>query len=146
MHGSTSLTKSVPPIAFDYRPSLRLIALLLVAAALAGVSLAISAIPPLAKAIIAVVAAGYFGISLRRFVLHTPARVVWQSSGRWSLVDRRHCERDADLIRAAVRGEWLLIELRSAHRTPAALVLAPDNSDAEIRRALRVRLSRNDDT
>jgi len=114
------------------------------AAALAGVSLAISGILPLAKAIVAVIAAGYFGISLRRFLLNAPVRVVWQSSGSWRLIDRRHREFDAELIRATVRGEWILIELRRADRARVALVLAADNSDAETRRALRVRLSRND--
>jgi toxin CptA len=140
------LTKSVPPIAFDHRPSLRLIAFLLVAGLLAGVSLAISGIPSLAKAGVAVLAAGYFGISLRRFLLRAPSRAVWQSSGRWRLLDRRHRESDAELIRSTVRGEWLLIELRRTDQTRVALVLAPDNTDAETRRALRVRLSRNDDT
>jgi toxin CptA len=139
------LTKSVPPIAFDHRPSLRLVAALLIAAVLAGVALAISGIPPLAKAIVAVVAAGYFGISLRRFLLNAPLRVVWQSSGHWRLIDRRRRESDAELIRATVRGEWMLIELRRTDRTRIALVLAPDNADAETRRALRVRLSRNED-
>lgn len=139
------MTKSVPPIAFDHRPSLRLIALLLFAGLLAGVSVAISGIPSLAKAIIAVLAAGYFGISLRRFLLHAPTRVVWQSSGKWSLVDRRRRESDAELTRATVRGEWMLIELRRENRTRIALVLAPDNTEAETRRALRVRLARSSD-
>jgi hypothetical protein len=138
------LTKSVPPIAFDHRPSLRLIGLLLTAAVLAGVSLAISGIPSLAKAIVAVIAASYFGISLRRFLLHAPTRVVWQSSGRWRLVDRLRREIDAELIRATVRGEWILIELRRDDRTRVALVLASDNTDVETRRALRVRLSRTE--
>jgi toxin CptA len=136
------LTKSVPPIAFEHKPSLRLVGALLIAAVLAGVSLAISGIPSLAKAIVAVVAAGYFGISLRRFLLRAPVRVVWQSSGRWRLVDRRHREIDAELIRSTVRGEWMLIELRRVDRARVALVLASDNTDAETRRALRVRLSR----
>jgi hypothetical protein len=136
------LTKSVPPIAFEHKPSLRLVGALLIAAVLAGVSLAISGIPSLAKAIVAVVAAGYFGISLRRFLLRAPVRVVWQSSGRWRLVDRRHREIDAELIRSTVRGEWMLIELRRVDRARVALVLASDNTDGETRRALRVRLSR----
>lgn len=112
---------------------------------LAGVSLAISGLPPLAKAIIGTLAAGYFGMSLRRFLLRAPVRVVWQSSGSWRLVDRRHRESDAMSVRATVRGEWMLIELRRTDRSRVALVLAPDNTDVETRRALRVRLSRNED-
>jgi toxin CptA len=139
------LTKSVPPIAFDHTPSSLLILALLIAAMLAGVSLAISGIPTPAKAIIAIAAAVYFGISLRRFLLRAPLRVVWQSSGRWTLVDRRRRESDAELIRATVRGEWILMELRRTDRARIALALAPDNTDAETRRALRVRLSRNEE-
>ncbi len=138
--------KSVPPIAFDHRPSPRLIAFLLIAAGLAAVSLAISGIPSLAKAVIAFVAAGYFGFSMRRFLLRAPLRLVWQSSGRWILVDAQHREIDAELIRSTVRGEWILIELRRADRARVAIVLAPDNSNAETRRALRVRLSRNEES
>lgn len=135
--------KSVPPIAFDHRPSLRLIGVLIAAAVLTGVALAISGIPSIAKAIIAVVAAGYFGIALRRFVLNAPARAVWQSAGNWRIVDIAGREFDAELLRATVRGEWMLIELRRADCTRVAVVLAPGNSDAEIRRALKVRLSRS---
>jgi hypothetical protein len=136
------LTKSVPPIAFDHRPSVRLIVALLIAALLAGVSLALSGIPSIAKAIVAVVAAGYFGMTLRRFVLRAPVRVVWQSSGHWRLLDRRGRESDAGLIRATVRNGWILIELRRVDRVRVAIVVAPDNCDSETRRALRVRLSR----
>ncbi|HEX4480562.1 MAG TPA: hypothetical protein VH082_07115 [Rudaea sp.] len=119
-----------------------MIGALIAAAVLAGVSLAISGIPSLAKAVIAVVAAGYFGIALRRFLLFAPARVVWQSDGNWRIVDVARREFDCELVRATVRGEWMLIELRRADRARVAMVLAPGNSDAEIRRALRVRLSR----
>jgi len=136
------LTKSVPPIAFDHRPSLRLIVVLLIAALLAGVSLAMSGIPSIAKTIVAIVAAAYFGMTLRRFLLRAPVRVVWQSSGHWRLLDRRGRESDAELIRATVRGEWILIELCRVDRVRVAIVLAPDNCDSETRRALRVRLSR----
>jgi toxin CptA len=136
------LTKSVPPIAFDHRPSIRLLSALLIVAVLAGASLVLSGIPEIAKGIVAVIAAGYFGISLRRFLLRAPVRVVWQSAGHWRLLDRRGRESDAELIRASVRGEWILIELRRVDRTRVAIVLAPDNSDAETSRALRVRLSR----
>jgi len=139
------LTKSVPPIAFDHTPSSRLTLALLIAALLAGVSLAISGLPTPAKASIAIVTAAYFGISLRRFLLRAPTRVVWQSSGRWTLLDRRHRESDADLIRATVRGQWMSIELRRTDRTRIAFVLAPDNTSAETQRALRVRLSRNNE-
>ena len=98
--------------------------------------------PQMAKLIVSLAAAGYFAIALRRFLMQAPVRVVWQSQDNWRLVDRRGRESDAALIRATVRGAWILIELRRADRSRVAIVLAPDNADAETRRALRVRLSR----
>ncbi len=119
-----------------------LVAGLLAAAALAAVSLAVSGVPMIAKAIVSIVAAVYFAIALRRFLIDAPVRVVWQAPDNWRIVDRGGRESDAALIRSTVRGEWILIELRRANRARVAIVLAPDNTDAETRRALRVRMAR----
>ena len=52
-------------------------------------------------------------------------------------------KRVAELIGSAIRGAWIVLNLRDGDDRRIDLILAPDNSDAETRRLLRVRLSRN---
>jgi len=41
-----------------------------------------------------------------------------------------------------VRANWITLNLRRTDGARVTLVLAPDNSDADVRRRLRVRLAR----
>jgi toxin CptA len=135
--------KSVPAVAFDYRPSGWLIAALSVAATSTLFAIASSGIDAAIKYSLATLTAIYVALALRRFYESAPTHVAWHSTGQWRLVDAVGNEYAAELRGFAIRGAWIVLNLRNSERRRIDLILAPDNSDAETRRLLRVRLSRN---
>ncbi|MEP6483848.1 MAG: protein YgfX [Rudaea sp.] len=137
--------KSAPLVAFDYCPSRYLIAAVAAALVLAMIAIALCGMNVLAKLVLACIALTYAFVALRRFQRLAPTRVAWQSAGHWRLVDRGGTEKVAELSRSIVRGNWIVLNLRCSDASRVDLILGPDNSDAETRRVLRVRLSRADD-
>ena len=134
--------KSAAAIAFDYRPS-RLLAgaiVLVLALALLGVTLSGFGLP--IKLLIAAGSTVYAALTLRRFLRGGVRRAAWHEAGHWRIVDGDGEEHGADLAHAVVRGAWIALNLRRADGARIALLLAPDNSDADVRRRLRVRLAR----
>lgn len=135
--------KSVPVVAFDYRPSRLLIAALAVASLLAMLALAMSGMALAAKLLCGMLAMVYARLAMRRFIRASPCRAAWQVAGHWRLAFGDGPEMAAELRGSAIRGAWILLNLRANDGCRVDLILAPDNSDAETRRLLRVRLSRN---
>lgn len=131
---------SARAIAFDYRPSRWLAAIVAGVAIAALVSIALSAFDPIVKLASSIVAMAYAGIVLRKFWTQKPLRVAWHDAGHWRLSDVNE-EHIAELVRSAVRGSWIVLNLRRHDGVRLALVLAPDNSDADTHRRLRVRLA-----
>lgn len=134
--------KSAAAIAFDYRPS-RLLAgaiVLVLALALLGVALSGFGLP--IKLLISTGAMLYAALTLRRFLRGGMRRAAWHEAGHWRVVDGDGEEHGAELAHAAVRGAWIALNLRRADGARIVLLLAPDNSDADVRRRLRVRLAR----
>ena len=135
--------KSAAAIAFDYRPSRLLAAAIVVVLALALLAVWLSGLDPVLKLLAAAAAVAHAAASLRRFLQgNTVRRAAWQEAGHWRVVDRDGEERVADLSGATVRAGWIVLNLRGAGAARITLVLAPDNSAAELRRRLRVRLAR----
>ncbi|SFS12428.1 toxin CptA [Dyella sp. OK004] len=132
---------SAPAIGFEYRPS-RLFGRCLVAmAGLAGLAVVLAGVGLWLKALLL---AGV-GIALFRVLAaqaQQPVRAAgWAADGNWGL--RLHQGQDvvAVLLSFRVLGMFLLLRLRSTEGREAALLLAPDNSDADLRRRLRMRLA-----
>jgi toxin CptA len=133
--------KSAAAIAFDYRPSRLLAAAVIAVTALAVASVALSGMAPWLKLIAGTAACGYSGVVLRAFLRAGPCRIAWLAAGHWR-VQGIAGERTAELRGASVRGPWIVLRLYGNNRKTDAFVLAPDNSDADTRRRLRVRLLR----
>jgi len=94
------------------------------------------------KGALGAAAIGYAAFALRRFLRADVRRVAWHAAGHWRIVDTGGQEHVAELAHAVVRGAWIALNLRRVDGARVALLLAPDNCDAELRRRLRVRLAR----
>jgi toxin CptA len=134
--------KSAAAIVFDYRPSRWLIAAIILVTVMGMVALACCAMPWWAKLIVAVVACAYSTYGLRRLQNDAIRRAAWHEAGHWRLADGAGGEHVAELQTGIVRGAWIVLRLRRSDGRRVAIVLGPDNSDAELRRRLRVRLAR----
>jgi toxin CptA len=135
--------KSVPAVAFDYRLSRLLIVAIAAALLLAMLALALCGMTVVAKLFFAALTVLYSGTAMRRFIHSSPQRVAWHVAGHWRLAYADGEERGAELIGSAIRGACIVLNLRDGNARRIDLILAPDNSDVETRRLLRVRLSRN---
>jgi len=130
--------KSAPAIAFDYTPSRWLLAALGGVALLAVLAIVLSGIEPWLKWMICAVGGAYAADAMRRFLRPVVRRCAWYESGHWRVRDAGGQDHAASLLAASVRGNLVMLRLRSD------LLLLPDNCDADTRRRLRVRLARAD--
>ena len=132
---------SAPAIGFEYRPSRWLPRLLWLIAALALLALALSGMPWWLKSLAAALVVLMVLRAVRRH-LATPVRAAgWSDAGGWSLHLADHRDVPAALASFRVLGGCILLRLRTTALGEQALLLAPDNSDADIRRRLRMRLA-----
>ncbi len=138
--------KSAPVITFDYRVSRWLIGAIAVAVALALLALALCAMTLAAKSFCAALVLTYSAFAVRRLIRAAPCHVTWHVAGHWRLMSTNGDETVAELLGSAIRGAWIVLNLRQSDGRRIDLILAPDNSDSETRRLLRVRLSRNRET
>lgn len=138
--------KSAPAIAFDYRPSrwVPLAIALLLLLALAAITT--SGVPWVAKVLLGAGALVHVVIALIRLYRPAIRRCAWYADGQWRVRDARGNDHAANLVRASVRGILIVLVLRSPVQRSSALVLLPDNCDADTHRRLRVRLSRGEDS
>ena len=134
--------KSVPAIAFDYRPSRGLLCGILIMAVLASVAIALCGLGMAWKLGLVALAAAYMGWALRKFLYRPFVRIVWHSAGHWRLHDAHGREQVGEFVRAVVLGVLTVLVLKTAATRAVAFVLLPDNCDAETQRKLRVRLAR----
>ncbi|HSE11758.1 MAG TPA: protein YgfX, partial [Rudaea sp.] len=133
--------KSAPAITFDYRPSRRLAAGIAAIALVSLVAVASSGIAGWLRVVAAFAACAYAALALRRFLASPVRRVAWHTAGHWRLLDAAGEEHAVELRHAVVRGAWIVLSLRRNDGRRVALVLAPDNCPADVRRRLRIRLA-----
>lgn len=136
--------KSAPGIAFEYQPS-RTVAIAIVGVTLLGLlAVVLSGLALLLKLAIAVAALGYAAWSLNRHLGSNVVRIA-NGAGGWLLVDAEGAEFPVELADAIHRGVLIVLGFRGESGSVRRFLLAPDNSDADLRRRLllSVAASRN---
>jgi len=134
--------KSAPAIAFDYVPSRWLATAIVAVALLALVAVAFTGVAAWAKLALDGAVVAYAAHALRRHLGAPTRRVAWHEAGHWRIAPADGEEHVAELRHAVIRGGWLVLTLRAGNGDRVALILGPDNSEADVRRRLRVRLAR----
>ncbi len=132
---------SAPAIGFEYRPSRRLRQALVLVAALAWLAVALSALPAWLKRLLAAAVAMATWHTLRRLAAAPVTAAGWSADDAWTLHLADHQDMPATLASFRVLGVFVLLRLHTAEQGVQMLLLAPDNSDADIRRRLRMRLA-----
>ncbi|CAM5609617.1 protein YgfX [Rhodanobacter lindaniclasticus] len=132
---------SAPAIGFDYSPSRLLPCCLLLVATLAAIAVLVSALPPWLRAVTAVALALATWQACRRLAMTVVAAAGWSAESGWTLHTVDGEDHPASLASFRVLGEIVLLRMQSAQHGICMLLLAPDNSDADIRRRLRMRLA-----
>ena len=132
---------SAPAIGFEYRSSALLKAIQIGVAVLAIGAVALSGLPLHFKmalmGVVLVVQALCQGAVNREM----PTAVGWAPEQGWTLRMSDGSDQMASLASSRVLGTWVLLRLRVADGGTRALWLLPDNSDADTRRRLRMRLA-----
>ena len=132
---------SAPAIGFDYSPSRLLQRALLAVAALTVLAALLCDLPLwLRLALASLVLLATWG-ALRRLAARRVAAAGWSAGSDWTLRMADSEDVPATLISFRVLGAFVLLRLRSPSHGVCVLLLAPDNSDADIRRRLRMRLA-----
>lgn len=137
--------KSVPTIIFDYRPSPGLQAVLAGVALLALMAVAGCGLALPWRGLLALLVVVYALSQGWRLRHGRWRRVAWSGEGAWRVYDADGEAHDARLRAARCLGALIALQLSVDGAPGAALVLLPDNLDAERRRLLRVRLSASAD-
>ena len=132
---------SAPAIGFEYRPSRLLRRTVILMAGLAMLAVLLCALAPWLKLLLAIVVLLPTWRSLRRMRATPIVAAGWSADNDWMLrlVDQEDVP--ARLASFRVLGVFVLLRLQTAERGAQMLLLAPDNSDADIRRRLRMRLA-----
>jgi toxin CptA len=134
--------KSAAAIGFDYRPSRGFAACGVVVWLFALLAIAACGLPLWSKPGLAIVVSLYAAWALRDF-LRSPCRhLLWHAAGHWRVFDAGGREHVAELRHSSIVGGLIALSFRAASFGKTSIVLLPDNSDAETRRRLRVRLAR----
>jgi toxin CptA len=132
---------SAPAIGFEYRPSRLLRRTLILVAALAVLAVALSALALWMKGLLVLAVAVATWRSLRHLAMDPVAAAGWGADDGWTLRLADHEDLPATLASFRVLGSFVLLRLRTVEQGMRVLLLAPDNSDADIRRRLRMRLA-----
>jgi toxin CptA len=132
---------SAPAIGFEYAPSRLLRRCLRVVAALAALAVALSGLPPGIKLVLIAVVVMATWQNLQHAAQSPPVAVGWDADGGWTLRTADHEDIAATLASFRVLGGLILLRLLTVEHGMQILLLAPDNSDRDIRRRLRMRLA-----
>ena len=132
---------SAPAIGFEYRPSRLLRRLLLVVATMTVLAVALCALALWLKCLLGVAVLLATWQSVRRLAAAPIAAAGWSADNGWTLRLIDHEDVPATLASFRVFGAFVLLRLQTVERGAQVLLLAPDNSDADIRRRLRMRLA-----
>jgi toxin CptA len=132
---------SAPAIGFEYRPSRLLGRALVTMLALALLSIALCALAWWLKLTLAALALLLWVRIATRPGDRAVVAAGWADDDRWSLHRAGGCDAPARLQSFRVLGPFVLLRLREEGAGDTTLLLAPDNSDEDIRRRLRMRLA-----
>jgi toxin CptA len=132
---------SAPAIGFEYAPSRLLRRCLMVVAALAVLAVALSGLAIGLKLVLIATVAIATWEDLRRAAQSPLAAAGWDAEGAWTLRTADHEDNAATLASFRVLGGFILLRLQTVERGMQILLLAPDNTDRDIRRRLRMRLA-----
>jgi toxin CptA len=132
---------SAPAIGFEYRPSRRLAQCGVVVALLALAAIALCGLSPglkmlLALAVIVAAARAWF-----RHGRSDITAVGFSHDAGWVLRRANGTDAAATLASSRVVGAYVLLRMALPNAREETLLLGPDNSDADIRRRLRMRLA-----
>lgn len=133
---------SAPAIGFEYRPSRWYVRVIVAVATLSSLALWLSAVPVLLKALLTVVLAAATSRAWTRFARTPVVAAGWSHRAGWTLRTTDGEDWPASLRAFRTAGERLVwLHMVVANRQRMSLLLAPDNSDDDIRRRLRMRLA-----
>lgn len=132
---------SAPAIGFEYRPSRWLRRTLILVAALATLAVVSSALDTGLKLLLTMVVPLATWHALRHLAATPVAAAGLSADNAWTLRLTDHDDVSATLASFRVLGGFVLLRLKTVEQGVQVLVLAPDNSDADIRRRLRMRLA-----
>ena len=133
---------SAPAIGFEYRPSRWLGRVLMLITTLAVLAVWLSGIPIGLKVALTAGAVLATGRAIARFARPDVVAAGWAHDGGWSLRMTTHEDVAATLVSFRILGQWAIwLHLKTPGRGAVPLLLAPDNSDADMRRRLRMRLA-----
>jgi toxin CptA len=132
---------SAPAIGFEYRPSRLLPRALIGVAMLAALAVMLSALQLWLKLVLLLVVLAATWRAIRWLAANPIAAAGWSADNAWTLRLLDHEDVPATLASFRVLGALVWLRLQTAERGAQVLLLAPDNSDADIRRRLRMRLA-----
>jgi toxin CptA len=132
---------SAPAIGFEYRPSRLLPRALIGVAMLAALAVMLSALQLWLKPLLLLLVLVATWRAIRRLAASPIAAAGWSADNAWTLRLLDHDDVPATLASFRVLGALVWLRLQTAERGAQVLLLAPDNSDADIRRRLRMRLA-----
>jgi toxin CptA len=132
---------SAPAIGFEYRPSQLIGRILSCMAALAAMAILLCGWPWWLKAALWLALGIAFVRAWRRWRHPGIQAAGWRADGSWSLHRAGADDAVAQMEGFRVLGACIVLRLRMVGQRRVALLLAPDNSDADLRRRLRMRLA-----
>lgn len=127
--------KSAPAIAFDYRPSRLLGALIAGMTVLAVAATVLSGLEWAWRLALALLAAALGAFLLWRHLRPAFVRIA-HGEGGWTLVDGHGHDHPASLLAHVERGGLLVLEFGAESTPRARFLFAADNCSAELRRRL----------
>jgi toxin CptA len=132
---------SAPAIGFEYRPSRLLRRVLIAVAAVAVLAVVQCGLALWLKLSLSAVVVLATWQSVRRLAAVPVVAAGWSADNDWTLRLTDHEDVRATLASFRVFGVFIVLRLQAVDRGVQVLLLAPDNSDADIRRRLRMRLA-----
>jgi len=110
-------------------------------AALAVLAVMLSALDPWLKPLLIVMVLMATWRAIRQLAANPIAAAGWSADNAWTVRVPDHEDVPATLASFRVLGGFVWLRLQTAERGTRILLLAPDNSDADIRRRVRMRLA-----
>lgn len=132
---------SAPAIGFEYRSSRLLRRLLIAVAVLVVLAIVLCALAIWLKLLLVAGVLMVTGQSVRRMESSPVTAVGWNTGNDWMLHLVDHEDVPATLVSFRVLAACVMLRLETAEQGMQVLLLAPDNSDSDIRRRLRMRLA-----
>jgi toxin CptA len=132
---------SAPAIVFEYRPSRVFRRLLIVIAIPVVLALALCALAPWLKWLLVAGALLATGQSVRKTTNSPVVAAGWSADNSWTAHLASHEDLPAVLASYRVLGMFVLLRLQMVEQGVQVLLLAPDNSNVDIRRRPRMRMA-----